>query len=106
MDSSLLTIDRGIPMGLIVNELVSNALKYAFPDQRRGNLRIEMRYAQEGETFSLSVIDDGIGVPEDLDLESPDSLGLRLVISLVGQLKARLVLDRSSGTAFRVLRSE
>ena len=106
MDTSLLTIDRAIPMGLIVNELVSNALKYAFPADRRGTVRVELRFGESGDSFSLSVVDDGIGVPDDLDLESPETLGLRLVSSLVGQLKARLVLDRSHGTAFRVLRSD
>ena len=103
MDTALLTIDRAIPMGLIVNELASNALKYAFPDNRDGTIRVELRMDAETEAFSLSVIDDGIGVSPDIDLDNPESLGLRLVNSLVGQLKARLVLDRSSGTAFRVL---
>ena len=106
MVTSLQTIERAIPMGLIVNELISNALKYAFPDGRRGTVRIELRTVADSDSFSLSVIDDGVGVPEGIDLESPDSLGLRLVTSLVGQLKARLVLDRSADTAFRVLRAD
>jgi PAS domain S-box-containing protein len=106
MDTSLLTIDRAIPMGLIVNELVSNALKYAFPDERQGTIRIELRSGDDDETFSLSVIDDGVGVPEDLPLTAPTTLGLRLVNSLVGQLKARLVLDRGEHTAFRVIRNQ
>jgi len=105
MDASQLTIDRAIPMGLIVNELVSNALKYAFPDGRQGTVRIELRVGSERDTFSLSVVDDGVGVPEHITLDSPESLGLRLVSSLVGQLKARLVLDRGSGSAFRVMRA-
>lgn len=106
MDTSLLTIDRAIPMGLIVNELVSNALKYAFPDGRRGEVRIELRIGPNSDAFSLSVIDDGVGTPADISLDTPDSLGLRLVSSLVGQLKARFVLDRGDGSAFRVLRAE
>ena len=106
MDTSLLTIDRAIPMGLIVNELVSNALKYAFPDGRRGEVRIELRIGPDSDAFSLSVIDDGVGTPADISLDTPDSLGLRLVSSLVGQLKARFVLDRGDGSAFRVLRAE
>ena len=105
MDASLLTIDRAIPMGLIVNELVSNAMKYAFPDTRRGTVRVELRVGDDGDSFSLSVVDDGVGVPEEITLDSPESLGLRLVSSLVGQLKARFVLDRGSGSAFRVIRS-
>ncbi len=105
MDTSLLTIDRAIPMGLIVNELVSNALKYAFPDQRTGTIHIALRMGVDGETFSLSVADDGVGVPSDVDLDSPETLGLRLVASLVGQLKARFVLDRTHGATFHVLRA-
>ncbi len=105
MDTSLLTIERAIPMGLIVNELVSNALKYAFPDQRTGTIHIALRMGMDGETFSLSVADDGVGVPPDIDLDSPETLGLRLVGSLVGQLKARLVLDRTHGATFHVLRA-
>jgi two-component sensor histidine kinase len=100
-----LTIDRAIPMGLIINELVSNALKYAFPDGRSGTIRIDLRFGVDGETFSLSVSDDGVGVPPDMDLDSTETLGLRLVASLVGQLKARLVLDRTGGTTFSVLRA-
>ena len=68
-------------------------------------MRIELRVGSERDTFSLSVVDDGVGVPEHITLDSPESLGLRLVSSLVGQLKARLVLDRGSGSAFRVMRA-
>lgn len=105
MDATLMTIEESIPLGLIVNELVSNALKYAFPDQRHGNMRVDLRTSAEGDSLSLSVIDDGIGLPDDIDLESPSSLGLRLVASLVNQLRARLVVGRTDGTAFHIIRS-
>jgi PAS domain S-box-containing protein len=106
MDATQLTIERSIPMGLIVNELVSNSLKYAFPDERQGHIRIELRLGRESDAFSLAVIDDGVGLPEGLDIDSPESLGLQLVGSLVGQLKARLVIDEhGEGAGFHILRS-
>ena len=103
VDDLLLTIDRAIPMGLIINELVSNSLKYAFPDGRGGRIAIEL-HAGEGEPFVLAVSDDGVGLPEGVDLEQTESLGLRLVTSLVSQLEARVELDRSAGTTFRIIR--
>ena len=103
IDDVLLTIDKAIPLGLIVNELVSNSLKYAFPDDRNGRIRIELS-AREGESFDLSVADDGVGFPEDIDHQDPSTLGLRLIHTLVAQLKARIELDRSGGTAFRIVR--
>ena len=103
VDSLLLTIDKAIPMGLIINELVSNSLKYAFPGDRQGRIRIELR-AGEGDPFSLTVGDDGSGLPEDIDVDTAESLGLRLVTSLVGQLRARIDVDRTDGTTFRIIR--
>ena len=103
VDNLLLTIDKAIPMGLIINELVSNSLKYAFPEGRRGRIGIEL-HAGEGEPFSLRVSDDGVGLPDEVDVDSAESLGLRLVTSLVGQLRARVSVDRTTGTAFHIVR--
>jgi PAS domain S-box-containing protein len=99
----LLTIERAIPLSLIINELLSNALKHAFPGNRSGEIHIQMRDREDGP-FSLMVTDDGVGLP-DIDINSPDSLGLRLVNTLVSQLGAEMRLDRTSGTAFVVERS-
>ena len=69
-------------------------------------MRIELRSGPDSDAFSLSVIDDGVDTPAEISLDTPDSLGLRLVASLAGQLKARFVLDRGDGSAFRVQRAE
>ncbi|MFH1571064.1 MAG: PAS domain S-box protein [Gemmatimonadota bacterium] len=103
VDNVLLTIDKAIPLGLVVNELVSNSLKYAFPGSRRGQIRIALAAAADG-SFALTVGDDGVGLPAAIDVETADSLGLRLVTSLASQLKARVEVDRAAGTTFRLIR--
>nr|WP_321352772.1 PAS domain S-box protein [uncultured Methanoregula sp.] len=100
----MLDINTAIPLGLIINELASNALKYAFPDSRKGSLSIAVR--EEGKTLHLMVRDDGIGMPEDFDWRNAESLGLRLVVSLVEQLDGTIELDRSAGTAFTIIVQE
>src|SRR5262245_64140983 len=72
-----LTIDTAIPCGLIINELVSNSLKYAFPQNRRGEIYIILH--SEDSMFTLTVSDSGIGFPSDLDFRTTESLGLQLV---------------------------
>ncbi len=97
-----LDINTAIPCGLIINELVSNSLKYAFPNNREGEIQIKL-YASKDDTFSLIVRDNGIGLPEDLDFRDTESLGLQLVVALVEQLKGTVELDRSEGTAFEIV---
>nr|WP_319375904.1 MASE3 domain-containing protein [uncultured Methanoregula sp.] len=100
----MLNINTAIPLGLIINELASNALKHAFPDSRKGSLSIAVR--EEGKILHLMVRDDGIGMPEDFDWRNAESLGLRLVVSLVEQLDGTIELDRSAGTAFTIIVQE
>ena len=88
-DDILLNIDTAIPLGLIVNELVSNSIKYAFPDKREGKILIEFHY-DKGGSLLLVVVDNGIGLPEGLDIGNTESLGLQLVNTLVGQLKGTI----------------
>ena len=104
VDDVFLGIDTAIPFGLIINELVSNSLKHAFPDGREGEIRIGLR-ADDGE-FSLVVSDNGVGFPRDLDFRDTQSLGLRLVNTLVEQLEGTIELDRSDGTAFKITFAE
>lgn len=94
-------IDTAVPCGLIVNELVSNALKHAFPDGRRGEIEITLRVTDE-KKFVLNVSDDGIGLPEDLDMEKGTSLGLRLVNSLAQQLRGKSEFRAENGTEFKI----
>jgi two-component sensor histidine kinase len=96
----VLGVDRAIPIGLILNELISNALKHAFPDGRSGTLRIEA-HDRDGRV-ELAVIDDGVGVPEDLDTRKRKSLGLEIVEVLARQLRGTWQLKREIGTVFRL----
>ncbi len=103
-ESVSFTIDKAIPMGLIVNELVSNSLKYAFPGHRRGEIRISLDAPGDGP-FSLTISDDGVGFPDDIDYRNPQTLGLRLVGILSSQLEAHFELERSGGgSTFRIVR--
>jgi len=100
-----LGIDGAIPCGLIINELVSNSLKHAFPDGRKGEVAIELFPAHDSQ-LTLVVRDNGAGFPEDLDFRTTQSLGLQLVITLVEQLEGTIELHRDSGTAFKITFSE
>lgn len=79
-------VDTAVPLALIVNELVSNAYKYAFPDGPDGSIRVELRRTDPG-VVRLTIEDDGVGIPDDVDLDQPPSLGLRLVQLLSRQLQ-------------------
>jgi len=95
-----LGVDVAIPCGLIINELVSNSLKHAFPEPRRGKISISLRQSGEDE-IELVVADDGVGVPEDIDLKNITSLGLHLVTILAeDQLEGTISLKRTGGTEF------
>ncbi len=96
IDDVRLPIDTAVPCGLIINELVSNSLKYAFPEGRRGQIRIEMR-EDEGHRIQLSVSDNGIGLPDEVDFHSTRSLGFRLVRTLADQLGATIETEGKGG---------
>ncbi len=98
-DDAALDLDRAIPCGLIVNELVSNALKHAFPAGRSGQITISFRRQRDG-TCNLAVADNGIGLPGHVDVGDTTSLGLQLVRDLVEQLDGVLFVERSEGTRF------
>jgi two-component sensor histidine kinase len=96
-----MSMDAAVPCGLILNELVSNALKYAFPDGREGEIRIELR-REPGQPGCLSVSDNGVGLPADVTLWSTKSLGLRLVRILAEELGATVEVKSDSGTEVRL----
>jgi two-component sensor histidine kinase len=106
-----LGIDLAIPCGLIINELVTNSLKHAFPDGRKG--KIEIILEEKGDEadglreYRLKVSDNGVGIPEDVDLESAKTLGLHLVTTLVEhQLQGIIELKRAEGTSFNIYFSD
>jgi len=98
--SVFLPIRLAIPCALIVNELISNALKHAFPGELRGEIRIGL--SMEAESVVLSVADDGIGIPDTLDFANATSLGLQLVTLLAEQLGSKIELHRARPTCFTV----
>lgn len=95
-----LGIDIAIPCGLILNELISNSLKYAFPEERTGEIRVSL-CSGENDEIELTVSDNGVGIPEDRDVNNFSSLGLKLVRGFAEhQLDGELKLNRNSGTEF------
>lgn len=97
-----LNMDKAIPCGLIINELITNAIKYAFPGERQGELKILLRQATDHEV-ELIVRDNGIGIPQELDIRDTKTLGMQLITSLAeDQLKGKLELVRGNGTEFRL----
>jgi two-component sensor histidine kinase len=98
-----LAVDKAIPCGLILNELITNALKHAFPHERRGTVRVELDQTPD-RRVRLAVTDDGIGMPGDLDIQHADTLGMQLVSTLAEQLAAKLQIKRAAaGTSFEVV---
>jgi PAS domain S-box-containing protein len=99
-----LAIDTVIPLGLIINELISNSLKYAFPEGMKGEIALAVQ--RQDHTLTMLFKDNGVGIPEDFDWRNAKSLGLRLVVSLVDQLDGTIERDRSSGTMFTIVVKE
>jgi len=95
-----LGVDQAIPCGLVINELITNSLKYAFPKGRGGEIRVSLGKSED--EVELAVSDDGVGIPASLDLANSKTLGLHLVGNLVEQLGGKIELDRTAGTRFRI----
>jgi PAS domain S-box-containing protein len=102
----MLDLDTSIPLALLVNELISNALTYAFPETRPGKgqaeVRVELHYHEANDELRLTVSDNGIGLPPTSDLHASPSLGLPLVRMLTEQLAGRLAVGRQDGTVLSI----
>jgi len=105
LEEIYLNLDTSIPCGLIINEVVSNSLKYAFQGREKGLIRVELGKLSDGK-LKLIVSDDGIGLPADFDIENAESLGLQLVTTLVTQISGELEIDVSNGTKFNIVFKE
>lgn len=122
VENSFFGMDNAIPLGIIVNELVSNSLKYAFPDGRNGEVHIELHREVNDKNkvltnivensaqnnprlcrhFTLIVKDNGIGFPDSIDFRNTSSLGLQLVNTLVDQINGSIELEKGPGTKFKI----
>lgn len=128
IEEIFLGMDTAIPLGIIINELISNSLKHAFPQGRKGEIQIKICRTEENREnksisnstnntcakssvnkssqYSLVVSDNGLGFPEDLDFRNTDSLGLQLVNILVEQLEGTIELQKGTETTFKILFKE
>jgi two-component sensor histidine kinase len=97
-----LGIDAAVPCGLILNELISNALKYAFPNGQAGEVSVQLR-ADGDHQVNLIVADNGVGIAPDLDIQTTTSLGLQLVNTLTSQLDGTLQINSHEGTEFKII---
>jgi len=100
IDNIEFNIETAIPCGLIINELASNALKYAFPEGRKGELMVSLK--RKADKYELIIRDDGIGLPNNLKIEKVDSLGLQLVNSLISQIDGTMEINKEKGTEFKI----
>jgi PAS domain S-box-containing protein len=96
----VLNMETAIPIGLIINELITNSIKYAYPDVKNGTITVEL--TKNGSDFTLIIADDGVGLPEHIDYQDTVSLGLQLVNNLVKQIDGKITIDKSNGTEFNI----
>ena len=100
--SCKISIELALPMGLIVNELITNAYKYAFPGNNTGTIWVKLLEESDGK-YSITIRDDGIGLPENFSMKKPQSMGTQIVQILVEQVDAQLEFTVNGGTSFRIL---
>ena len=100
-----LNISTAIPCGLIINELITNSIKFAFPDDKKGHIIIKLSKDKK-DKFTLIIRNDGIDFPEEIDLENPSSFGMQLVNILTQQLHAESDIVRKGGTTFKFIFNE
>lgn len=104
MESAPLGINQAVPLGLIINEIITNSLKHAFPAGRTEAAAISISLVRDDrDTIRLVVRDNGIGIPDGIDLDSTDSFGMTLIRILVQQLRGRISLSREGGTAYTLV---
>ena len=98
-----LNIETAIPLGLIINELVTNIIKYAFTDM---NGTITIKLQSQNDKMELIIADNGIGLPKDIDIKNSETLGLQLVNNLINQIEGKLEINIDDGTEFKILFKE
>ncbi len=110
IDSEILfDIETAIPCGLIINEITTNALKYAFDGRDYGNINLSLIKNDANNTkfkYNMEIGDDGVGIPDEIDIEKTKTLGLHLIRILVKQLKGKVELIRENGTQYKILFSK
>lgn len=100
LENLMVDINTTVPLGLIVNELITNSMKHAFVEEAEGEINIT--FYKKGDEFTLIIEDNGVGLPADLDFKNTETLGLQLVNNLTAQIDGTIELDRSQGTRFKI----
>jgi len=100
IDDIRLNMETAVPCGLIISEIVSNSLKYAFPNEMHGEILVSFKSVEDG--YELIISDNGVGLPEELDFDNNKSLGLILVKSLTEQIDGEITIHRNHGTEFKI----
>jgi two-component sensor histidine kinase len=103
LESITVSMDQATPCGLMVNELISNSLKHAFPDQAHGDIRVSLQRLGTDGQVRLCISDNGQGMPDDLEQRCERTLGLRLVRDLASQMHGKLATSYLSNTEFVVI---
>ena len=91
-------IDTAVPCGLLVNEIVTNSLKHAFPNERKGEVKIDIK--MDGENYVMKISDNGIGIPGNINFDEEKSMGVQLIKMLTEQLDAKVEINRDYGTEY------
>jgi PAS domain S-box-containing protein len=102
IESISLDISTAIPLGLIINELVSNSLKHAFPEGRKGKIRLDF-HKKNKNSYSLIIKDNGIGLPKNIKFQNPQTLGFQLINDLIDQIDGSVEVSRRGGTTFKII---
>jgi len=100
-DKAEIVVDTAIPLGLIINELITNCLKHAFPDGRRGTISLTFNQLRNKD-YVLTVVDDGVGMPASIDIDNSSTIGMQLVTVMVRQLGGTIEVAREKGTRFDI----
>ncbi len=101
VENIIIGIDNAVPLGMIVNELVSNSFKHAFVDKNNGVLEVYLK-SEDNEMIILTIKDNGIGLPESIDVANPNTIGIRLLTVLVSQIEGKMDILRQGGTEIRI----
>ena len=97
-------IEMAMPLGLIVNEILTNACKYAFPDERQGEIFIDLKKDDTSPGYyRLTIQDNGIGLPDGFSIEDQTSMGLFIIKLLADQISARLIIENHKGTSYSIV---
>ena len=101
IENVCLNMETAVPCGLIISELVSNSLKYAFPNERKGEILVSLKSVDD--KYELIIRDNGVGLPEEIDFNNLETLGLLLVNNLTEQIDGELTIKRSPETEFKII---